>query len=203
MKDKISEASKLLHDADHVLKLDIETKINDVTQEQITGEKKIVNLSDNIEGKQQLLVVGLKPWSIPVGLHNAFGNLSETAVLLEQKVEHAKNSIGKSQNEYRNLIEEIEAKIRLEYEARFAEFDSRLPNCTKQVAFRKEVKFVYKFNKWNCDGKNQPTSEMSDRCQPIKDKRIFEYDTVEYAIGVDNSTSGNITIPVSGVYEVQ
>ena len=119
------------------------------------------------------------------GLHNAFGNLSETAVILEQEVEHAKKSIGKSQNEYRNLIEEIEAKIRLEYETRFLELESKLPNCTKQIAFRKRAKF-------ECKIRNH------DQCKPIRDKAIFQYDIVEYTIGVDSSKSGMISLPVSG-----
>ena len=50
LKNEITEASKLIENGNKILKNEIENKINDVTQEQISGEREILNLSDNIEG---------------------------------------------------------------------------------------------------------------------------------------------------------
>ena len=50
LKNEITKASKLIENGNKILKNEIENKINDVTQEQISGEREILNLSDNIEG---------------------------------------------------------------------------------------------------------------------------------------------------------
>ena len=50
--------------------------------------------------------------------------------------------------------------------------------------------------------KSGKVSRNPEQCDALKEKIIRKFDTVQYAIGIDNSTSGIIPIPVTGVYEV-
>ena len=120
-------------------------------------------------------------------LRNDFGNISETAVNLEQKVESAKNEIDM---QYRAILNEAEERIVEMTEQHHRELSKLRASIPKQFAFGKKLK-------GGCSDGHACHSNSR-----LMDK-IDMYDESLYSIGAADSLDGVITIMYSGLYQFE
>ena len=117
-------------------------------------------------------------------LKKDFGDLTETTVKMEEKVNEASSKIDQSEINFQHRISTLESQIR-QYQQTIADLQAMIP---KQIAFKKRLRF-------DCNSKcSHPM---------LEDKMIANYSEMEYGIGIkENDTSGYYEIVVSGIYEV-
>ena len=117
-------------------------------------------------------------------LKKDFGDLTETTVKMEEKVNEASSKIDKSEINFHQRISMLENQIR-QYQQTIVDLQALIP---RQIAFKKRLSF-------NCGTKcNHPM---------LEDRMIGNYSEMEYGIGIENDTSGYYEIKVSGIYEVR
>ena len=118
-------------------------------------------------------------------LKKDFGDLTETTVKMEEKVNEASSKIDKSEINFQQRISTLENQIR-QYQQTIADLQAMIP---KQIAFKKRLRF-------DCNN-NKCSHPM------LENKEIENFSEMEYGIGVtENTTSGYYEIQVSGIYEV-
>jgi len=117
-------------------------------------------------------------------LKKDFGDLTETTVKMEEKVNEASSKIDKSEINFQHRISTLENQIR-QYQQTIIELQAMIP---KQIAFKKRLRF-----------------DCGTRCSHamLEEKMIANYSEMEYGIGVtEHDTSGYYEINVAGIYEV-
>ena len=117
-------------------------------------------------------------------LKKDFGDLTETTVKMEEKVNEASSKIDKSEINFQHRISTLENQIR-QYQQTITELQAMIP---KQIAFKKRLRF-----------------DCGTRCSHpmLEEKMIANYSEMEYGIGVtEHDTSGYYEINVAGIYEV-
>lgn len=117
-------------------------------------------------------------------MRNDFGNISETAVNLEQKVEIAKNEID---TRYQAILNDADERIATMTEKHHLELNKLRALIPKQFAFGKKIK-------GGCISGHvcQPMDRLMDK--------VESYDECLYSIGAANSLDGVIEIKYSGLY---